>query len=150
MTTSKETPGYIYVLSNPSMPGIVKIGRTSRDPNTRLRELNSATGVPVPFKLEYAARTYWPTASEKFIHQSINGLRLNSKREFFKMNTSDAIKLCKQANRLNRRDFRSWLADNIAIPKPKRKLSFKFYAFSFVVLAVFAGKFVNDNFVSTF
>ncbi|WP_407061909.1 GIY-YIG nuclease family protein [Brucella gallinifaecis] len=145
MYNSKEIPGYIYVLSNQSMPGIVKIGRTTRDPKTRLRELNSATGVPVPFKLEYAARTYWPTASEKFIHQSINGLRVNAKREFFKLNTSDAIKLCKQATRLNRRDFRTWLADNIAIPKPKRRSKFKFYAIS-IVLLISAAKIVNDNY----
>ncbi len=46
MRNLKESPGYIYIISNPSMPGLVKIGRTSRDPQTRLRELNSATGVP--------------------------------------------------------------------------------------------------------
>lgn len=147
MNKQKEIPGYIYVLSNPSMPGIIKIGRTSREPKIRLRELNSATGVAMPFKLEYAARTYWPAASEKFIHQSISGLRVNSKREFFKMNTQDAVKLCKQATRLNRRDFRTWLSDNIHIPKPKRRLSLKFYACSTIVLIALVGKFVSDNYV---
>ncbi|MFT7387743.1 MAG: hypothetical protein ACI8VC_000984 [Candidatus Endobugula sp.] len=41
--------GIVYVLTNPAMPGIVKIGKTSRDSvDARLNELYS-TGVPVPF-----------------------------------------------------------------------------------------------------
>lgn len=145
MYNSKETPGYIYVLSNPSMPGIVKIGRTTRDPKTRLRELNSATGVPVPFKLEYAARTYWPTESEKYIHQSIGGLRVNAKREFFKLSKAEAIQVCKKATRLRRKEFRKWLKENIVIPKPKRRSKFKLYAIS-IVLLISAAKLFNDNY----
>ena len=41
--------GVVYVLTNPAMPGIVKIGKTSRsDIHARLNELYS-TGVPLPF-----------------------------------------------------------------------------------------------------
>ena len=48
--------GIIYVLTNPSMPGLVKIGKTARgDVNARLSELYS-TGVPVPFECEFAGR----------------------------------------------------------------------------------------------
>ena len=44
--------GIVYVLSNPAMPDIVKIGKT-RDINQRLSSLYS-TGVPLPFKCVYA------------------------------------------------------------------------------------------------
>lgn len=41
--------GLVYLLTNPAMPGIVKIGLTTRgDMNQRLQELFT-TGVPVPF-----------------------------------------------------------------------------------------------------
>ena len=45
--------GYIYVMLNMSMEGLVKIGRTNRDPKAREKELSQATGVPTPFKLVY-------------------------------------------------------------------------------------------------
>lgn len=41
--------GIVYVLSNRAMPGLVKIGMTTRpELDTRLKELYT-TGVPVPF-----------------------------------------------------------------------------------------------------
>ena len=43
------TPGWVYVLTNPAMPGLVKIGLTSRNPQVRAAELTQATGVPAPF-----------------------------------------------------------------------------------------------------
>jgi len=47
------TPGYIYALVNASMPGLVKVGRTSRDPKDRAAELSGATGVATPFLVVY-------------------------------------------------------------------------------------------------
>ena len=42
-------PNIVYVLTNPAMPGIVKIGMTSAsDVQKRMGELYS-TGVPLPF-----------------------------------------------------------------------------------------------------
>ena len=38
--------GYVYILSNPGMPGLLKIGMTRFDPTRRVQELSSATGVP--------------------------------------------------------------------------------------------------------
>lgn len=48
--------GIVYLLTNPAMPGLVKIGMTERDSmDARLRELYS-TGVPVPFECQYACK----------------------------------------------------------------------------------------------
>ncbi len=45
--------GIVYVLSNRAMPGLVKIGMTTRpELDARLKELYT-TGVPVPFDVEY-------------------------------------------------------------------------------------------------
>ena len=41
----------VYVLTNPAMPGLVKIGRTAgEDAGARIAQLYT-TGVPVPFTL---------------------------------------------------------------------------------------------------
>jgi hypothetical protein len=39
--------GIVYVLTNPAIPGMVKIGKTCRGMDARLNELYS-TGVPSP------------------------------------------------------------------------------------------------------
>ena len=49
-------PNIVYVLTNPAMPGMVKIGMTDRpDVQRRMSELYS-TGVPLPFECVIAAR----------------------------------------------------------------------------------------------
>ena len=50
-------PNIVYVLTNPAMPGIVKIGMTEReDVQRRMTELYS-TGVPLPFECVIARQT---------------------------------------------------------------------------------------------
>lgn len=46
-------PEYVYVLSNPAMPDIVKVGRTN-DVRRRMAISSSRTEVPLPFVLELA------------------------------------------------------------------------------------------------
>jgi hypothetical protein len=80
-----ETEGYVYCMSNVSMPGLFKIGMTTDDPETRAKELSSATGVPFPFHVEYCKKVVLPREKEKAIHELLSGLgyRVNEKREFF-------------------------------------------------------------------
>ncbi len=74
--------GYVYILSNVSMPGIVKIGKTTRPVGVRANELYQ-TGVPTPFKVEY--QVYSPDCGELeyVMHNKLNEFRLNPAREFF-------------------------------------------------------------------
>lgn len=60
--------GYIYVLINPSMDGLVKIGKTTRDPSGRAKELSGATGVPSPFLLAYETLIGDCSAAEEFVY----------------------------------------------------------------------------------
>jgi hypothetical protein len=53
------TPGFVYVLINPSLPSYVKIGKTTKDPSIRAAELSSATGVPTPFYVAYEAYFFY-------------------------------------------------------------------------------------------
>ena len=87
--------GIVYVLTNPAMPGLVKIGKTSRaEVEIRLNELYS-TGVPVPFECAYAAKVANMEAVERAFHQAFGPYRINAKREFFQIERDQAIALLK-------------------------------------------------------
>lgn len=85
--------GIVYVLTNPAMPGIVKIGKTTRGSvDARLNELYS-TGVPVPFECAFAGRVADESKIEKAFHLAFGPYRLNPKREFFQIEPEQAIAL---------------------------------------------------------
>ena len=93
MTSDNDLGGIVYVLTNPEMPGLVKIGKTSRkEVQQRLIELYS-TGVPVPFECEYAAKVSDETAVEKAFHTAFEPYRINPNREFFRIDPEQAIAL---------------------------------------------------------
>ncbi|WP_395144715.1 GIY-YIG nuclease family protein [Armatimonas sp.] len=85
----------VYVLTNPAMPGLVKIGYTTQeDVATRLGQLYS-TGVPVPFDLEFACKTPNAAEVEKALHTAFGPNRINPKREFFRIEPEQAIAILK-------------------------------------------------------
>ena len=87
------TLGIIYVLTNPAMPGLVKIGKTTRiSVHERLSELY-ATGVPVPFECAFAGRIADEHKVEKAFHLAFGPYRINPKREFFEIEPEQAIAL---------------------------------------------------------
>ena len=90
---SKMTEGYIYCLSNPSMPGIVKVGMTERTPEDRAKELFS-TGVPLPFKIEFAKYVKDPKNKESSLHLLLEqySCRLYPRREFFRISPEEVLK----------------------------------------------------------
>ena len=76
--------GIVYLLSNPAMPRLVKIGETTRDdPQVRMGNLYS-TGVPLPFDCELAIEVENETAVERALHQAFEPNRVNPRRELFK------------------------------------------------------------------
>ena len=87
--------GIIYILSNPAMPGIIKIGKTTKeDVKLRMKELYSS-GVPLPFECVYAAQVRSIDEVEKALHTAFSPDRLNPKREFFEIESSQAIAIIK-------------------------------------------------------
>lgn len=84
--------GYVYLLSNPAMPGMVKIGFTCGETEKRVAELSSSTSVPLPFVMEYEVFTENPQKYEVMIHEKLKKYRVSTFREFFNIDTNDAIK----------------------------------------------------------
>ena len=88
--------GYVYILVNDSMPGLIKIGRTARNSSERARELSTATGIPTPFQVafELSSRNYEKLESE--MHSKLAECRVAGNREFFKCPVDEAIRLLKE------------------------------------------------------
>jgi len=85
----------VYVLTNVMMPGIVKIGYTAQsDANQRIAQLYT-TGVPVPFDLEFACKVVNAEEVERALHVAFGPQRINPKREFFRIDPSQAIAILK-------------------------------------------------------
>ena len=75
----------VYVLTNPAMPDLVKIGRTTREnPQVRMNELYT-TGVPLPFECAIAKQIEEGRGDqlERALHIAFSPDRVNPSREFF-------------------------------------------------------------------
>ena len=84
------TAGWVYVITNPSMPELVKVGFTTRHPKKRAQELNG-TGVPHSFVAEYAIRVEDPDALERAVHDHLRQLGLGVDKEWFKCTKERAL-----------------------------------------------------------
>lgn len=90
--TKQNNIGIVYVLTNSAMPGLVKIGMTTRESiDARMKELYS-TGVPVPFDCEYACEVKVSDCAkiEKALHKAFKPNRINDNREFFRIEPNQA------------------------------------------------------------
>jgi hypothetical protein len=86
-----EYLGFVYILSNPAMPGILKIGSTSGLVEKRAAELFT-TGVPGGFKIEMAFPVYEnPREAEKKVHDALDFYREAQNREFFRLPAEEAV-----------------------------------------------------------
>lgn len=86
MNVKKKDIGWIYVLSNPAMPGLLKIGFT-QDSKTarRVLELSRSTSVPLPFVIEFEQLIENPSQYERLIHARLSQHRVSPDKEFFKV-----------------------------------------------------------------
>ena len=88
--------GNIYVLSNPAMPGIVKIGYTEKKASDRAAELSLSTSVPLPFVVEYEQLVETPSNFESMVHGKLARYRISNDREFFRISADEAETVIRQ------------------------------------------------------
>lgn len=90
--------GFVYILRNEAMPGLLKIGFSVKVPTERVAELFT-TGVPEPFKLTYYCLVENAAKLETEIHRKLSTYRHRGDREFFSVELETAIQsiatLCK-------------------------------------------------------
>jgi len=85
--------GWLYVITNKAMPGLVKIGYSRKDPATRAEELGG-TGAPHPYEVQYDALVSQPYEVEQRVHLALADL--NEGKEWFRCTVSDAIQVIKR------------------------------------------------------
>lgn len=76
--------GWVYVITNESMPGLVKVGVTAKRPEKRAKELDE-TGSPTPYKVETAFLfSEGAEQIEKKAHTLLSNIRVRGNREWFR------------------------------------------------------------------
>ena len=87
--------GWVYVFSNKSLKGQVKIGYTTTHPQQRASELHT-TGIPTPFLVEYEVKTDDCESLERSVHKQLKNKRVSKNREFFRVDVPTAIAVVKE------------------------------------------------------
>ncbi len=93
-----QDAGFVYVLRNPGIPGMLKIGFSHRLSEDRADELFS-TAVPFPFEVLYRAYTSRPRDVEQAVHRLLAAHRVAANREFFRVSlesAKEAIRHCQE------------------------------------------------------
>lgn len=95
---NNNTPGYVYILTNPSFrDDWVKIGKSARPVDVRSKELDN-TAVPLPFEIYATMQTTKYNEAEKLVHRYIErftNLRIRNNREFFNVKPEEALDIFK-------------------------------------------------------
>lgn len=84
-SSARSSFGFVYILTNPRMPGLVKIGQTERHPIVRALELSSRTGVPAPFQVAYFCEVNDRFAAERSAKAALVEQQVSADREFFEI-----------------------------------------------------------------
>lgn len=85
-----EGDSWVYVLTNRTMPNLVKIGYTDKTPDKRAEQVSRGTGVPVKFNVEFAFKCFNAHALEIELHRYLKNYRVNNDREFFQISVNEA------------------------------------------------------------
>ena len=80
----------VYILTNESMPGIIKIGRTNRTAEIRARDLDT-TALPTPHEVHYAAEVEDSQRDEHWLHNVFADRRVRDNREFFRVDPERVV-----------------------------------------------------------
>lgn len=85
--------GWVYIISNPSLPGLIKIGFSMKDPDLRAEELDHS-GVPYKYKVEYEILIDNPSEIEHNLHNVFHDL--HEGKEWFRIQPAEAIRKIKE------------------------------------------------------
>ncbi len=89
----EKVDGFVYILSNRSMPGLLKVGYTTGAATKRADALSRVTGIPTGFKVEWTLPVYGnPKAVEQTAHAHL--AKYLHGKEFFKVSLKVAKEAC--------------------------------------------------------
>ena len=115
---------YVYIMTNPAYEGYVKIGATKDNPEKRREELSRPEGVMFPFEV-YAYYETKNNLRDKALHRLIDQLnpelRVNKRREFYKLTPSEAYKIIEAIADFNGEKDKLYLVANDSTKKDDKK-----------------------------
>jgi len=85
---SSDAPGWVYVITNPAMPDLLKVGFSMKHPSLRADELYH-TNNPHTFTVQYEVLVQNPSTLESLVHAELKSC--NEGKEWFRCKISDAI-----------------------------------------------------------
>lgn len=62
--------GWVYIISNPAMPGIIKVGYSTKHPHNRAKELKT-TGIPTEYEVIFSVIVDRPRDLEQRVHNHL-------------------------------------------------------------------------------
>ena len=86
--------GWIYIITNKSMPNLVKVGYSTEDPEIKANALYSAA-VPYPYVVEYDALVNEPSEIEQKTHEILEDYSENN--EWFRCDVIEAVVAIREA-----------------------------------------------------
>jgi hypothetical protein len=90
--TDRSAPGWVYVMVHPAWNkiGMVKIGKTGRDPRTRAAEITSVSGLLAPGTIAWCSPVSDMAAAETAVHRMLGDKRVRKRRELFRVDSATA------------------------------------------------------------
>jgi hypothetical protein len=82
--------GWVYIITNKSMPGLLKVGYSSKDPIIRAKEL-AQTGLAHPYIVQYDVLIKGPRDIEQQVHKVLHARREG--KEWFRCSINEAVKV---------------------------------------------------------
>lgn len=81
--------GFVYVLTHPRIPGLVKIGYTTTTVEQRVAEINHGAGVPGGFHIYFSIASSHQT--EQLIYRKLSEFRHSRNKKFFELKPEVAV-----------------------------------------------------------
>ncbi|MDA7660010.1 GIY-YIG nuclease family protein [bacterium] len=98
---SRDTDlGHVYVLTNPAMPALCKIGFTTRSAEVRAKELTDHSGVPARFSVVGSVQVRDPARLERIMHKLLESKRFREGREFFQIDPAQAMEYVREVAKI--------------------------------------------------
>lgn len=83
-----DVRGWVYVISNEAMPGLLKVGFSTKDPHLRAQELGNS-GAPHPYTVSFDVLVRAPRDTEQRIHKELRAKREG--KEWFRCTLREAV-----------------------------------------------------------
>ena len=86
-----DKSGYVYIFSNSEYSGLLKIGKSKKNPVIRADQLTRNTGAIGSFKLEWYQEVPEMDIAETLLHFTFR--QFHDQKEFFKIDSNKASKI---------------------------------------------------------